>query len=117
MENTICWVDIEATNLDRAQKFYSAILGKELQKIEENGCAFILLPHEGDNVSGCLIQGQPSAKGPLVYLNVIGRIEEAINKVVPNEGKILEPITKIGEYGTRAIILDSEGNKIALYDK
>ncbi len=32
-----------------------------------------------------------------------------------NGGKIIEPKKQIGPYGFRAIILDSEGNKMALH--
>ena len=35
--DTLCWTDIPVTNLDRAIKFYSTILGKEVRKMSEPG--------------------------------------------------------------------------------
>lgn len=116
--NTICWADLAVTDLERAVKFYSAVLGKEAAHIKGEGFEFGMLPHENDNVSGCLsTESKPSQEGALVYLNVIGRMDQAIKAVEENGGKILVPPMQIGSYGTRTLILDSEGNRVALYDR
>ena len=119
-KNTVCWADIPAINLERAVKFYTAVLGTTVQRVQENGFEFGLLPHENDNVSGCLsTEGKPSMDGPLVYLDVgtAQKINLAIKAVEENGGKILMQPMQMGPYGTRAIIVDSEGNRIALYHK
>ena len=79
---------------------------------------FGLLPHAGENSSGCLCKtddNQPSEQGPLIYLNVDGRMDDAIRAVSLNGGKILKEKHPIGPYGFRAVIRDSEGNRIALH--
>ena len=118
IKNTLCWVDIPVIDLDRAIKFYSTILAEDVQKIDEHGFVFGLLPHIHNNVSGCLAlmeDRKPSQNGPLVYLNVEGRIKDAVALVLKNGGKILKDVEQIGPYGNRAIILDTEGNALALY--
>jgi predicted enzyme related to lactoylglutathione lyase len=115
--HTICWTDIPVIDLDRAIQFYSAVLAAPVSKECEGGHEFGLLPHE-DNVSGCLTtntENQPSARGPLVYLSVEGRLDAAIEAVKAGGGEILQPRHQIGPYGFRAIVLDSEGNRIALH--
>jgi len=47
--------------------------------------------------------------------NASGRLDAAIDAVVPNGGKVIKPKHPIGPYGHRAIILDSEGNRVALH--
>jgi len=121
--DTLCWTDIPVTNLDRAIKFYSAVLGNEVSKISEAGFEYGLLPHEEQNASGCLCVGsdsagsnnKPSQSGPLIYLSVEGRLDHAIKATNPNGGKVLEGKHQIGPHGSRAIIVDSEGNRIALH--
>jgi len=121
--DTLCWTDIPVTNLDRAIKFYSAILGKEVRKMSETGFEYGLLPHEEQNASGCLCVGgdsvgnknQPSENGPLIYLSVEGRLNEAVKMARVNGGKVLQERQQIGPHGVRAIIVDSEGNRIALH--
>lgn len=121
--DTLCWTDIPVTNLDRAIKFYSAILGKEVRKMSETGFEYGLLPHEEQNASGCLCVGgdsagnknEPSETGPLIYLSVEGRLNEAVKAARVNGGKVLQEKQQIGPHGVRATILDSEGNRIALH--
>lgn len=118
--NTFCWIDIPVVDIDRAIEFYSSILNTDVQKISEHGMEFGLLPHTEDNVSGCLIvmsDRQPSQQGPLVYLNVEGRLDHAIDNVKKMGYTVLKPKESIGPYGHRAVVLDSEGNAIALYSK
>jgi uncharacterized protein len=118
MKNQFVWVDIPVLDLDRAIKFYSAVLGAEVALQSFSGDSFGLLPHAQTNVSGCLYQSEdnrPSQTGPLIYLNADGRIDGAISAVLENGGKIIQEKHQIGEHGYRAVILDSEGNKIALH--
>jgi hypothetical protein len=58
---------------------------------------------------------EPSQHGPLLYFNCQGRLDEAVAAVEPNAGKVLQPKHPIGPYGFRAVVLDSEGNRIALH--
>src|SRR5438034_10644153 len=113
--NTLCWTDIPVNDLDRATKFYSAVLGQEVSKMSEGGFEYGLLPHEEQNASGCLCVGAdsvgskntPSQTGPLVYLSVEGRLDDAIKPVRANSGKVLEEKTQIGPHCFRAVIVDS----------
>jgi predicted enzyme related to lactoylglutathione lyase len=121
--DTLCWTDIPVTNLDRAIKFYSAVLGKQVRKLSEGGMEYGLLPHEEQNASGCLcvrgdsgdVDNTPSANGPLIYLSVEGRLDEAVEAARANGGKVLRARQQIGEHGFRAVVIDSEGNRIALH--
>ncbi len=119
--NTVVWFDLPVQDLDRAMRFYSAVLGSPTLKQEYSGMAFAVLPHEEGAVSGCLVPGteanpnKPSDHGPLLYLNCQSRLDEAIAAVAPNGGKVLQPRHPIGPYGFRAVVLDSEGNRVALH--
>ncbi|HEY8667159.1 MAG TPA: VOC family protein [Tepidisphaeraceae bacterium] len=117
VHNQVVWLDIPAVDLDRAIKFYSAVLGKEVKKEQFPGMTIGVLPHEHGN-GGCVFvkDGEkPSATGPLVYLNAQGRLDDAIAAVTKLGGKILQPKHPIGPHGFRAVILDSEGNRMALH--
>jgi hypothetical protein len=82
-----------------------------------------VLPHAQDSVSGCVFvpaaedKNQPSANGPLIYLNCDGRLDAAIAEVEKNGGKLLQSKHPIGPYGFRAIVTDSEGNRVALHSQ
>jgi predicted enzyme related to lactoylglutathione lyase len=120
--NQIVWADIPVKDLDRAIRFYSAVLGAPITKQQHEGMSFATLPHaEEHGVSGCLTTGcegsksEPSQHGLLLYFNCQGRLDEAVAAVEPNAGKVLQPKHLLGPYGFRAVVLDSEGNRIALH--
>jgi predicted enzyme related to lactoylglutathione lyase len=121
MPNQVVWFDVPVTDLDRAIKFYSAVLKSAIKKEQYPGMTFAVLPHEDGEVSGCLTPGhpgqeaKPSSEGPLLYFNCQGRLDDAIAAVAPSGGKVVQPKHPIGPYGFRAIILDSDGNRIALH--
>ena len=119
--NTVCWVDIPVSDLDRAIKFYSAVLGQKVTAESAGpGHKFGLLPHADSNVSGCLAvmeDNRPSQAGPLVYLSVDGRLDDAIKAAEAGGGKVLKPRHAIGPYGHRAIIAETEGNRVALHSQ
>jgi len=121
MANQIVWFDMPVKDLDRAIGFYSAVLGMPVKKEQMPGMTFAVLPHENNDVAGCLTPGcegdenKPSQQGPLLYFNCQGRLDQAIAAVEPNKGKILKPKHSLGPYGFRAVVLDSEGNRIALH--
>jgi uncharacterized protein len=118
MANQIVWCDIPVSELDRAVKFYSAVLGREVKKQDFPGMTVGILPHNDGEVGGCLFQSpeeKPSAQGVMIYLDANGRLDDAIAAVTANGGKILHSKHAIGPFGFRCIILDSEGNRVALH--
>ena len=78
---------------------------------------FCILDHKEGN-GGCLVkqEAEISAKaGILVYFNVNNRIRDAVKKVEQSGGSVLQPTHAIGPHGFRAVVKDSEGNRIALH--
>jgi predicted enzyme related to lactoylglutathione lyase len=119
MANQGVWFDMPIDDLDRAIRFYSAVLGAEVQKQTYGQMSFATLPHKDGDASGCLTpmkeSGPRSANGPLLYFNCDGRLDQAIAAVEPNGGKVQQAKHQIGPYGFRAVVVDSEGNRIALH--
>ena len=119
MSNRIVWVDIPVLDLERAIRFYTAVLGSPVTKEGGPGFVFGLLPHTGNEVGGCLYSpgadNSPSKVGPLVYLNAEGRLPQAVEAVAAHGGQVMQAIHPIGLHGFRAIVIDSEGNRVALH--
>jgi len=117
--NRAVWFDIPVSDLIRASSFYSKVLAIQVDIIEEEGLTFSVLEHSEGN-GGCLVPGEgeiSADKGIMLYLNVDGRIRDAVSKVTANGGKVIQDIHAIGPYGFRAIIHDSEGNRLVLHSE
>jgi uncharacterized protein len=116
--NRAVWFDIPVIDLERAASFYRAVLAIPMHREQFQGGAFYVLGHEAGN-GGCLVvsPSDVSANGVLVYLNVDGRIRDAVTQAGQRGGKIVEPIHPIGPHGFRAVVLDCEGNRVALHSQ
>jgi uncharacterized protein len=115
--NRAVWFDVPVADLARAQTFYAAVLGIKVHRETLQDTAFCVLEHSGGN-GGCLVLGKDAISasgGILVYFNVDRRIRDACVQVVRNGGSVVEPTRPIGPHGFRALVLDSEGNRIALH--
>ncbi|MCC6487511.1 MAG: VOC family protein [Candidatus Hydrogenedentes bacterium] len=117
MSNRVIWFDLPVIDLKRAMKFYSKVLEAE---VREDRPGVAVITHEAGEVSGCLyakLSTGPSEGGALLYFNANGRLEEAVAAAEQNGGSVVKPPHSIGPYGRRAIVMDSEGNRIALHSE
>ncbi len=117
--NRAVWFDIPVADLKRAVAFYAAVLDCGVEAMEYEGTAFAVFEHEDGN-GGCLVikpDEIASDKGVMLYLNVNGRIRDAAAKVPEHGGKIVQDVHSIGPHGFRAIVLDSEGNRMVLHSE
>lgn len=118
--NRVVWVDVPVQDLNRSIAFYSAVLANKVSKAEMGpGQEFAVLDHQDGN-GGCLVPHQSvgaisSTGGLLVYFNANGRIKDAVALAEKHGGQIVTPIHSIGPHGFRAILVDTEGNRIALH--
>ena len=114
--NCVVWMEIPVADLDRACRFYSAVMGREVGQEQFEDCRYGVLVH-GDGVGGCLVIDPEniSNKGVLVYLNTNGRLRDAVAQVAEQGGTVLEDVRSIDPFGFMATILDSEGNRVALH--
>ena len=116
--NRAVWFDVPVVDLDRAQAFYSAVLGVGVSKETFGETSFCVIDHQDGN-GGCLVinPDEVSEGGVLIYFNADGRIRDALSQAESHGGSIVEPLQSIGPHGFRAIVLDSEGNRVALHSR
>lgn len=115
--NRLVWFDIPVADVERAAAFYRAVLRIDVHVVPMGEGKLGVLEHREGN-GGCLVHDPEAINrlgGILVYLNAAGRIRDAVRQAEALGGRVLEPITHIGEHGFRAIVADSEGNRIGLH--
>jgi predicted enzyme related to lactoylglutathione lyase len=123
MKNAISWFEIGTTDLARATKFYETIFGVKLNPLDLPNIKMRMFPLDDmmTGVGGAIVHSggfhKPSATdGPLIYLNGNPDVQNILDKVEAAGGKIMVPKTLISpEYGYMAVIMDTEGNRIALH--
>jgi uncharacterized protein len=123
MNNAISWFEIPTADIDRAATFYETIFGIKLNPLDLPNIKMRMFPLDDmmTQVGGALVKSdgfhKPSATdGPLVYLNGNPDLQNVLDKVEAAGRKIMVPKTLISpEYGSMAVFIDTEGNRIALH--
>ncbi|MCR9142707.1 MAG: VOC family protein [bacterium] len=114
--------DIYVNEIDRAQKFYEAVLATKLQPMDDPNDSSVEMRMFGDDfqshgAGGALVkmQGvQPGPGGTMIYFTCEDcAVEEA--RVAQAGGKIVRPKFPIGEHGFVSLASDTEGNMIGLH--
>lgn len=116
-QHAIAWFEIPTIDIDRAIKFYSAILDKPMQR-NDVGMPYSFFPAETGSVSGALIQHEeytPSATGCVIYLDGGEDLQAIQDRVAGAGGKVIMQKTSIGEHGFVAMFIDTEGNRVGLH--
>lgn len=123
-KHAINWFEIPVQDIKRAQKFYETVLEVALTPLDLEEFHMRMFPvADTTGVSGTLIHAgnyyKPSSTdGPLIYLNANPDLQRVLDKVEAAGGRITKPKTQISpEYGYMAVIIDTEGNRIAFHSQ
>lgn len=121
--NSLNWFEIPVNDMHRAKHFYQVIFSMHMNESEMMGMQMAFFPYEpgSGKASGALVksdQHKPSMEGAIIYLNANPDLNNVLDKVEKEGGRILMPKTQIApEIGYMAFITDTEGNRVALHSQ
>jgi uncharacterized protein len=122
--NAVNWFEIPVSDFNRAKEFYETILNFTMREHEGGATrmGFFEYDMEDEGAGGAIVYDPefytPSANGSLIYLNCEPEIQIVLDRIVSAGGKILQGRTSVSatqDLGYWALMLDSEGNRIALH--
>ncbi|WP_336703602.1 VOC family protein [Chryseobacterium indologenes] len=119
--NPAVYFEIPVNDLERAEKFYTAVFNFSFDKEIIDGYEMALFPFEEKNsgITGSLAKGEvykPSKNGVIIYFKT-ENIDQTLEKAVQHGGSVLYPKRIDEKYGFAvAEFEDSEGNRIALHE-
>ncbi len=121
MDNPVGWFEIYVNDLPRAHKFYEAVLGQKLERMDspDADVEMVTFPMDmnGKGAAGALAKmkgGPAGGGGTIVYFKCTdcgveaGRVEKA-------GGKVMKGKMAIGQYGFMALAVDPDGNVFGLH--
>ncbi len=121
--NIVTWVEIPVKKMARAINFYETVFSVGLEKNHGGEFDMAWFPYsEGKYGSGAALVlhkefYQPCSNGVVAYMaSPAGDLDVELERVEDAGGKILQHKNKIaGDHGYIAVILDTEGNRVALH--
>jgi len=117
---TIAWFEIPVNDMKRATSFYEAVFETTLtpQNFGDVLMAFFPGQDSKNGAPGSLMKYEsyvPSEEGSLVYFSCED-VQNELNRVASAGGIIRQEKTQISpEHGYMAVVIDTEGNRIALH--
>ena len=124
ISNALNWFEIPVLDFSRAKKFYETIFDYQMPENQMGPArmGFLLFDFQNGKVGGAIVHYPefytPQSNGTLVYLNCGPDLQPVLNKVEAAGGKTIQVKTEISaeqKLGFSALILDTEGNRIALH--
>jgi predicted enzyme related to lactoylglutathione lyase len=122
--HAINWFEIPVTDFDRAKNFYEAIFGYKMLERTVNNARMAFFQHdvEDEGRGGAIVYDPefytPCTNGVMIYLNCDNGLQKVADRVVAAGGQMIKNSTPVGvtqEFGQWALIVDTEGNRIALH--
>ena len=119
-QSPIDWFEIPVHDIDRAQRFYEALLAAPMHREAIGGNTLAIFAGSGAGVGGCLLAGastpRPTDAGTLVYLRAAPTLDAVLARVEAAGGRIATPKVQLpGDMGCLAHIADTEGNRVGLH--
>jgi predicted enzyme related to lactoylglutathione lyase len=119
--NALNWFEIPVRDIERAQKFYQAVLGAPLRRETMGPETLAVFAYDAaSGVGGCLVAGAeapaPAQNGTVVYLNAEPSLDAVLARVERAGGRITTPKVQLpGDMGVFAHITDTDGNRVGLH--
>lgn len=119
--NPVCWFDINVSNLEKAKKFYEAVLDVTLTDLPPEWGKQSTFPFQdnGPNTTGALVETEqfnPNGNNTVIYFASEDCTTEQ-SRVESAGGKVIRPKMAIGEFGYIALFSDLDGNVIGLHSR
>ena len=108
--------EIPVDDTDRAEKFYSAVFGWNIQRLD-GAPTYYAMAGTGDSqpgIDGALMAREPGSTGTRITMGV-DSIEDASAKIEAEGGKVTQGKLPIPGMGYFAICEDTEGNSIGIF--
>ena len=113
---SIHWFEIPTTDLDRAARFYEAMLATKLTRQGAPESPMAIFGDDPKGVMGCLLVDgrKPSDAGTRIYLTAPD-LDACVARAAAAGGTIVQAKTSIGPHGWIALVRDLDGNTVGLH--
>ena len=113
----ITHVEVPADDLERAQRFYAEAFGWQFRAMEGFPGYFLFQTPAGREALGGAVGGRGTTAGERVrFLITVGSIDAVLPTVERLGGSVVEQRSEVSGQGWYAIVTDSEGNELGLWE-
>jgi len=120
--NPVVHFEITASDVTRAKEFYKKTFSWSLDDVPDMEYTIVRttevdskrMPKEPGMINGGMMKKNAKIKNPVITISVIN-LDESMQMIKKNGGKIIEDKQKVGDMGFSAYFQDTEGNVMGLF--
>ncbi|MGB9234529.1 MAG: VOC family protein [Terriglobales bacterium] len=117
VHGTLCWADLSTNDPDRAQKFYSGLLGWKFEKGEKDDSGYLHIKN-GEHFIGGVPPAkylQPGVPPHWLAYFVVDDVDVSANKAKEMGAKLFVPPMTVEGVGRMSVIADPQGAVFAIF--
>lgn len=117
-QGTPIWADLLTSDAARAEEFYGGVLGWRFEHTPDNFGGYINIFHGEDRVAGMMAKDAELADAQDVWTVYLASDDApaTLEAVSAAGGQISMPVTEVGELGRMAMVLDSTGASLGIWE-
>jgi uncharacterized protein len=109
-----CWVDLATSDPDRSRAFYCELFGWTADEPVEEFAGYFNFGKDGVLVAGGMTAQPGTPDGWSVYLST-DDAEKTVDTAVTSGGQVVVPPMQVADLGTMAVLTDSGGAAVGLW--
>jgi predicted enzyme related to lactoylglutathione lyase len=111
-----CWNELSTKDLGAAKKFYTELLGWQLEESNVAGVSYIEIVVDGEHIGGMYQMTAEQAEAPSHWMSYVAvdEVDGRAKKAAELGGKVCVPPTDIPNVGRFCVITDPTGATFSL---
>jgi len=111
-----CWIELASKDVETAKKFYTELLGWQMQQSQTTGFPYSEIQNGGRSIGGMYQMTKEYGDAPTHWMSYIAvdDVDALAKRVEELGGKVCVPPTDIPNTGRFCIITDPTGGTISL---
>jgi uncharacterized protein len=113
---TPCWIDLMSSDTAASRDFYTQLLGWTAEDPNPEFGGYFNFQKDGGREAGCMASQPGESPSDIwsVYL-ASDDVAKTLELATTNGGQVIVPAMQVGDFGTMAMILDSAGAGIGVW--
>jgi uncharacterized protein len=115
---TMCWVDLEAADLDGAKRFYRELYGWEMEEVPGRTTAYTMCRLDGKDVAGIYEQPEDQREMAPPHWNTfiaVDDLDAATKRARELGARVVAEPFPVGESGRMSVLADPSGAFVSLW--
>lgn len=112
----MCWTELMTSDIEKSKDFYGDLLGWKFKEVTTHDVPYTIIQANGKDIAGIWHNPKNPAESSWLSYILVLNVRESLEKAKKLGATEVVGVTKVGERGQFAVILDTTGAKVAFWE-